>query len=78
MMSQPKLHHVFVVTIFDTFEPSSNMLISTWLASTVLNSYSHIKILFYGITPKKVCLIVGKKRCLVVTLLKATHRFSDF
>jgi len=38
MMSQVKLHHVSVVTILDSFDPSSEMLISTWLTSTVLNS----------------------------------------
>ncbi len=66
--------NVSVVTILDTFEPSSKMLISTWLASTVLNSNTHIKTKCYGIIPKKVCLI-AEKRCLVVTLLKVTHRF---
>lgn len=48
---------VLVVTILDTFELGSKMLISTWLASTVLHSCTHIKTTLSGITPKKVCLI---------------------
>ncbi len=56
------------------FEPSAKMLISTWLASTVLNSDIHIKTKCYGITPKKVCLI-AEKRCSVVKFLKDTHTF---
>ncbi len=71
-MSLPK--HL-VETILDTFEPK--MLISTWLASTVLNSGIHIKTKCYGITPKKVCLI-AKKRCSVVTFLKVTQIFQTF
>ncbi len=35
--------NVLVVTILDTFKSSSKMLISTWLASTVLNRGIHIK-----------------------------------
>ncbi len=67
--------NVSVVTILDTFEPSSKMLISTWLASTVLNSGTHIQTKCYGITPKRVCLI-AEKRCSVVTFLKVFfHRF---
>ncbi len=38
------------------------MLISTWLASTVLNCGIHIKTKCYGITLKKVCLIAKKKK----------------
>ncbi len=53
--TRPKLHlTVSVITILDTSELSSNMLISTWLASTVLNSGTHVKIKCYGITHKKV------------------------
>jgi len=77
MMSQAKLQHVSVVTIQDAFEPSSEMIASTWLASTVLNSCTQIKTTFYGITPKNVCLI-AEKMCLVATSIKVTHIFSDF
>ncbi len=35
-------------TVLDTFEPSSNMLISTWLASTILNSGTHVKTKCYS------------------------------
>ncbi len=42
--------NVLVVTFLDTSEPSSEMLISTWLASTVLNSGIHTKTKCYGIT----------------------------
>ncbi len=63
---------VLVVTILDTFEPSLKMLISRWLAGTVLNSSIQTKC--YGITSKKVCLI-AEKRCWVVMFLKVTHRF---
>ncbi len=52
--------NVSIVKIFDTFEPSSKMLISTWFDSTVLNSNTHRKTKCYGITPKKVCLIAEK------------------
>ncbi len=65
------------VTILDTFEAGSKMLIGTWLASTVLNSGIHIKTKCYGITPQKVCLI-AEKSCSVGTCLKVTHRFFRF
>ncbi len=50
-----------VVTILDNFESSSKMLISTWLASTDLNSGIHLKTKNYGITLKRVRLIAEKK-----------------
>ncbi len=42
--------NVSVVTDLDTFKPSSKMLISSWLASTVLNSGTHVKNKCYGYT----------------------------
>ncbi len=48
--------NVSVVTILDTFEPTSKMLISTWIPSTVLNSCTHTQTIFYGyISSKNVC-----------------------
>ncbi len=61
---------VSVVTILDTFEHRSKMLISTWLGSTVLNSCTHIKTKCYGITPQKMCLIAEKN-----VFGSVTHRF---
>lgn len=68
----PPVVTVSVVKILCHFEPISKMLVGTWLASTVLNSWTHKKTTFSAITLKKVCLI-AENRCLVVTFLKVTH-----
>ncbi len=60
---------LLIMTILDTFEPSSKMLINTWLASTVLNSGIHRKTTCYGITPKK-SVLNCRKKVFVVTFLK--------
>jgi len=46
-----------VVTISDTFEPISKMLMSTWFTSMVLNSFTHIKTKFLWNNTQKVSLI---------------------
>lgn len=38
---------VSVVTILDNFDPISNMLVSTWLASTALNSCAHLRKIYF-------------------------------
>jgi len=65
-MSQPNLLDMFCAcfgsTILYTFEPSSKMLISTWLAITGQKRWTHITTTFYGITSthqkKKMSLVV--------------------
>lgn len=60
---------VSIVTILDNFDPISNMLVSTWLASTALNSKE--KNIFCNDT--QISLLDCKLWCLIVTFLKVTR-----
>lgn len=50
---QLQIKIVLVVTMLDHFEPSSKMLICTWLASTILIGGIHFRTKCYGMTLKK-------------------------
>lgn len=77
-----KIHHVSVVTvsvvtILVNFELISKMLVTAWLARTVLNGCTHIKAQFYARRTKKACL-VAENWCLVFVTLLIFKLFNTF